>query len=185
MFLKKDQEKPATPPSSASKEKEENKNVEEVKVTQTEGKDSEDVKVTESQKSDILKEGGVTEEKVESKEPAVSDEKDPTEIGETKKENEDTEKKTVKDSSECLFNYVILKSIFKDVLRCHEIVILLHNILLFTDLDIVSKSLIESQSLINIKYSLNSEFSLHASITVNVSESGSGSWKTVFKFKPG
>lgn len=52
-------------------------------------------------------------------------------------------------------------------------------------LDKVSKSLIESQSLINIKYSLNSEFSLHARITVNVSESGSGSWKTVFKFKPG
>lgn len=117
MFLKKDQEKPATPPSSASKEKEENKNVEEVKVTQTEGKDSEDMKVTESQKSDILKEGGVTEEKVESKEPAVSDEKDPTEIGETKEENEDTEKKTVKDSSECFFYLCYFKINFQGCIK--------------------------------------------------------------------
>lgn len=147
--MKKDQEKPATPPSSASKEKEENKNVEEVKVTQTEGKDSEDVKVTESQKSDNLREGGVTGEKVESKEPAVSDEKDPTEMGETKEGNEDTEKKTVKDSSECFFFlYIFLKSILKDVLSCHEIVILLHNILLFTDFRQGFKTLIESQSLI-------------------------------------
>lgn len=115
--MKKDQEKPATPPSSASKEKEENKNVEEVKVTQTEGKDSEDVKVTESQKSDNLREGGVTGEKVESKEPAVSDEKDPTEMGETKEGNEDTEKKTVKDSSECFFFIYFFKINFKGCIK--------------------------------------------------------------------
>lgn len=104
LYLKKAQEKPATQPSSASKEKEKDINVEEVKVTQTEGKDSEDVKVTDSQNSDNLKLGEVTEEKDEFKEPAVSDEKDPTEVGETKKEGIET--KTVEDSSECfLFTF--------------------------------------------------------------------------------
>lgn len=109
LYLKKDQEKPATPPSSASKGDEKDRNVEEVKVTQTEGKDSEDVKVTDSQNSDNLKQGEVAEEKDESKEPAVSDEKDPTEVGETKEGNEGTEKKTVEDSSEC-FLFIFFKN---------------------------------------------------------------------------
>lgn len=146
LYLKKDQEKPDTPPSSASKEKD--KNVEEVKVTQTEGKDSEDVKVTDSQSSDNLKQGVVAEEKDESKEPAVSDEKDPTEVGETKEGKEGTEKKTVEDSSECFLFIFLKKLVLKDVLSSHETVILLHNVLLFTDFRQSFKILIKSQSLI-------------------------------------
>lgn len=143
LYLKKDQEKPDTPPSSASKEKD--KNLEEVKVTQTEEKDSEDVKVTDSQSSDNLKQGVVAEEKDESKEPAVSHEKDPTEVGETK---EGTEKKTVEDSSECFLFIFFKKLVLKDVLSSHETVILLHNVLLFTDFRQSFKILIKSQSLI-------------------------------------
>lgn len=145
LYLKKDQEKPDTPPSSASKEKE---NVEEVKVTQTEGKDSEDVKVTDSQSSDNIKQGVVAEEKDESKEPAVSHEKDPTEVGETKEGKEGTEKKTVEDSSECFLFIFLKKLVLKDVLSSHETVILLHNVLLFTDFRQSFKILIKSQSLI-------------------------------------
>lgn len=148
LYLKKDQEKPDTPPSSASKEKEKDKNVEEVKVTQTEGKDSEDVKVTDSQSSDNIKQGVVTEEKDESKEPAVSDEKDPTEVGKTKEGKEGTEKKTVEDSSECFLFIFFKKLVLKDVLSSHETVILLHNVLLFTDFRQSFKILIKSQSLI-------------------------------------
>lgn len=149
LYLKKDQEKPDTPPSSASKEKEKDKNVEEVKVTQTEGKDSEDVKVTDSQSSDNIKQGVVAEEKDESKEPAVSDEKDPTEVGETKEGKEGTEKKTVEDSSECFLFIFLKKLVLKDVLSSHEtVIILLHNVLLFTDFRQSFKILIKSQSLI-------------------------------------